>query len=118
MANKFDYKTISQSHHNEMQLLFDKAINLIIRRIEFLKQNSESEYLIHELEHGAQLLKKGKENFANEEFKKSFFDMPSVMRGGLGLSRGFGEILYPIKEEWADEIMAAVRAIEKYFNEM
>ena len=40
-------------------------------------------------------------------------------RGGrlVGLSRGFGEILW-IGYDWQDEIMAAIDDIEDYYNNM
>ena len=50
-----------------------------------------------------------------------YVKIPKHKRGGLGLSRGFGEFLRALPKEdehWASEIMDDVHKIENYYREM
>ena len=84
--------------------------------------------LINKLKYGLGVLERGKQNsiqwgIDNDEDRGIIGYMerfPRGRRGGIGLSRGFGELLCQFGPEcvWKDEIMNAIDKIEDYHADM
>ena len=130
---------------NEFIRLYDVAIATVTKHIPRLKKNGLSEdeweiyetksggvhfdqddrikivqWLIEDLQKGLGLLQRRKEKIIKDGIEEMIADLERSKRGrrpGLGLSRGFGEILW-IGYDWQDEIMAAIDDIEDYYNNM
>lgn len=101
--------------------LLAEAVGIIIKYIkQFEKQsNAENDLLISDLYLGLSNLT-GRINLIidNEQLFLERLTTPSEKRGGFGLSRGFGEFLCAIEEDWVDEILDAVYKIEEYYRKM
>jgi len=104
-----------------MQIQKD-AIDVLNKHIERLKrENPETnKALIADLENGLRVLTVGMEREIKEGVEGLIARLESYKPGkrpGLGLTRGFDEILLQ-REDWEGEIMEAVRKIEHYFASM
>jgi hypothetical protein len=115
---KYDYRTISDDKHKVLQSLFDKVITKLDQVLRDDNIN-KSDSLKADLENALRVFKIGKDNFSKDEFRMKLFDKPPSKRGGIGLSRGFGEILMALPPEpWIDELLDAVYEIERYYSQM
>jgi hypothetical protein len=116
---QFDYRIIPEEKHEHLNILFSHAINLLECRIRIMKeQKSNYSSLIDDLDKGLENLKVGQYNFQTERGKRILFKKPPQKRGGLGLSRGFGEVLGNIREPWVEELMDSIYTIERYYRNM
>lgn len=108
--------------------LFQETMCLLERNINMIKASTDKNLkaILPELEHGLNVLKESHDAVKSRGLEGLARNLQRSERGGrpgLGLNRGFGEFLYNFKnrgfnDEWADEIMAAVRKIEHYYNDM
>ncbi|MBA8667906.1 hypothetical protein H1Q59_08395 [Holosporaceae bacterium 'Namur'] len=104
---------------NELTELLVKGIAIINKHIKNLEKDQSNASLIKDLEIGIDNLK-GRIDLINKgEWFEKLFDKPPKAkgRGGFGLSRGFGEFLWQ-GFDWEQEIMTAVRSIERYYGSM
>ena len=107
---------------NGFIVLCDIAIDIVKKYIEKFKKDPEYELTVEDLTMGLKNLCSYREFFiSNPDYLLKKMYLPTKKRPGLGFGRGFGEFLRALPKEdewWADEIMDAVHAIEKYFRNM
>jgi hypothetical protein len=102
--------------------LFAESISVVKKYIEKFRKDPKYLYIVKDLEHGQSVL----QGWYDRIKKAGIVDLSrhikkKLKRGGFGLSRGFGEFLYALPkddEEWSDEVMDAVRKIERYYRSM
>lgn len=97
----------------------EDAIHILKKYIAIFANDPEKQALVSDLKHGLEILEKGTQRRKDEgiaKFAEHLKKYPRDKRPGLGLSRGFSEFLYTLPDEpWIDEIMNAVRKIERYY---
>jgi hypothetical protein len=132
-------KVITKFDHKEMEVKYNKFLNLRLEAIEIIKKHLETlrkdEYyntLVKSLELGLSIIEGGYERYKAmgvdgliaelEPYYRSPVGKELPVKGRkyrpiLGLSRGFGEFLWK-KDAWQREIMEAIHKIDDYYDVM
>lgn len=94
-----------------------RAISIVEKYINKFENDLEYKPVAEDLKHGKWVLETGYERDLKEGVDGIIADVKRFPKHapGIGLSRGFGEFLYAIGEDWIHEIMDAVHAIEDYY---
>jgi hypothetical protein len=112
-------KAVPEKYRNYVRLRRE-AIEIIKKYINKFKANSEYPWVIEDLERGLNVLEAGYKRITKEGPEGLLADLERFQKGrrpGFGLSRGFGEFLFE-GGDWQEEIMDAVRKIERYYRSM
>jgi hypothetical protein len=113
-----------QSKHEKFLKIRQNAIDILKKRIAIFEGDPEYKVTVEDLRNGLSVLEAGYERVKKEGSKgleQNLIKHPKGgkrARPGLGLSRGFGEFLLAIDEEWTNEVLDAVYAIEDYWRKM
>ena len=97
------------------------VINMVNERINLLEKEGTdiNKIILKNLKHGLNVLEVGLQRDIKRGVEGLIADLERYKkdkRPGFGLSRGFGEFLDNVREDWAYKIMDAVSEIEDYFR--
>jgi hypothetical protein len=116
-------KAVPEKYKNYIRLRRE-AMETVKKYINKFKDDPRRLGLVEDLNTGLNILEKGYKRITKEGPEGLLADLERFQKGrrpGFGLSRGFGEFLYALPkndEEWSDEVMDAVRKIERYYRSM